>query len=101
MKKLSCGAILLLLFALACSAPKNASHTANEKTPFIWQNANMYFLLTDRFQNGDKTNDLNFERNAPTAKLRGFMGGDIKGITQKIEDGYFDRLGISATCKSG
>ena len=31
-----------------------------------------------------------------TANLRGFMGGDIKGITQKIEEGYFTDLGINA-----
>jgi alpha-amylase len=32
-------------------------------------------------------------------KLRencGFEGGDIKGITKKIDEGYFDKLGINA-----
>ena len=28
--------------------------------------------------------------------LRGFEGGDIKGITQKIKEGYFTDLGINA-----
>jgi alpha-amylase len=28
--------------------------------------------------------------------LRGFEGGDLKGITQKIDEGYFDKLGINA-----
>lgn len=64
--------------------------------PFLWENANIYFLLTDRFNNGDPSNDVNFDRTGETAKLRGFEGGDIKGVIQKIEDGYFDRLGISA-----
>ena len=66
------------------------------KTPFVWEGANLYFLLTDRFQNGDKTNDLNFNRTKPTGKLRGFMGGDIRGIIQKIDEGYFTNLGINA-----
>ena len=66
------------------------------KTPFVWEGANLYFLLTDRFQNGDKTNDLNFNRTKTTGKLRGFMGGDIRGITQKIDEGYFTNLGINA-----
>ncbi len=96
MKNLSYGLAIIALFLVSCSTLKNVSPAAGNKTPFLWQNANIYFLLTDRFQNGDKTNDVNFDRTAPTAKLRGFMGGDIKGITQKIEDGYFDRLGISA-----
>jgi alpha-amylase len=26
---------------------------APEKGPFVWENANLYFLLTDRFNNGD------------------------------------------------
>ena len=63
---------------------------------FIWEGANLYFLLTDRFNNGDTTNDLNFERTDQTAVLRGFKGGDIKGITQKINEGYFTDLGINA-----
>ncbi|MBU2946050.1 alpha-amylase family glycosyl hydrolase [Zobellia uliginosa] len=64
--------------------------------PFAWEGANIYFLLTDRFNNGNKENDLNFERTEPTGPLRSFMGGDIQGITQKIEEGYFSDLGINA-----
>ncbi len=64
--------------------------------PFVWENANVYFLLTDRFNNGDTSNDLNFDRNKKPAKLRGFEGGDFKGITQKIEEGYFTDLGVTA-----
>ncbi|MFN0035481.1 MAG: alpha-amylase family glycosyl hydrolase [Saprospiraceae bacterium] len=96
MKKISSSVSLFLILAASCSIPKNTSQTTSGKTPFLWQNANIYFLLTDRFQNGDKSNDVNFGRTAPTATLRGFMGGDIKGIAQKIDDGYFDRLGITA-----
>lgn len=67
-----------------------------KKIPFVWDGANIYFLLTDRFYNGDPTNDINFERTEPTGKLRGFMGGDIQGITKKIKEGYFTDLGINA-----
>jgi alpha-amylase len=51
--------------------------------------------MTDRFNNGDPSNDLNFGREK-TGKLRGFEGGDIKGISKKIDEGYFDKLGINA-----
>ncbi|MGB5436258.1 MAG: alpha-amylase family glycosyl hydrolase [Maribacter sp.] len=67
-----------------------------ETTPFVWEGANIYFLLTDRFNNGDINNDVNFERTNETGLLRGFMGGDLEGITQKIQDGYFKDLGINA-----
>lgn len=64
--------------------------------PFVWEGANLYFLLTDRFNNGDTSNDVNFDRTKETGKLRGFEGGDIKGITQKVKGGYFTDLGINA-----
>ena len=78
---------------------KDKSHSkmsSEVKTPFVWEGANLYFLLTDRFNNGDTSNDVNFDRTKKTAKLRGFKGGDIKGITQKVKEGYFTDLGINA-----
>ncbi|MBP4142915.1 alpha-amylase [Flavobacterium sp. P4023] len=86
--------LFLTIIMGSCSASKNVSKT--QKTPFVWEGANVYFLLTDRFNNGNTSNDTNFERNKKTAKLRGFEGGDIIGITKKIEEGYFDKLGINA-----
>ena len=65
-----------------------------QKKHFHWNNATVYFLLTDRFHNGDTSNDINFNRTEETSHLRGFEGGDIKGITQKIEEGYFQKLGV-------
>jgi len=64
--------------------------------PFIWEGANLYFLLTDRFNNGDKENDINYNQTNKTGILRGFEGGDIRGIIQKIDDNYFTDLGINA-----
>jgi len=82
------------LFLLSCKSTKDAA-IKETKTPFVWESANVYFLLTDRFQNGDKSNDLNYNRNKPTGKLRGFDGGDIRGIIQKLDEGYFENLGIN------
>lgn len=54
----------------------------------------MYFMMVDRFVDGDTSN------NAPTPdpsilpKANNY-GGDLKGITQKIKDGYFKDLGIN------
>lgn len=68
----------------------------SKKQNFTWEGANMYFLLTDRFKNGDVSNDVNFERKEKAAVLRGFEGGDLRGIIQKIDDNYFTDLGINA-----
>jgi alpha-amylase len=85
------------LFIFGCkSKPSEPAKTTTEVQPFVWEAANVYFMLTDRFHNGNKENDLNYDRTKEPAKLRGFMGGDMAGITQKIKDGYFDDLGINA-----
>ncbi|QXP77542.1 MULTISPECIES: alpha-amylase family glycosyl hydrolase [Winogradskyella] len=100
MKKLILFTIILI--TLSCkNKDTEKKTTATEvsdiiETPFVWEGANLYFLLTDRFNNGDTSNDLNFDRTKEAGKLRGFEGGDIKGITQKVKEGYFTDLGINA-----
>lgn len=90
--------IILIAIVLFGCAEKPKKDTAEKKpdTHFVWEGANLYFLLTDRFNNGDASNDVNFDRTKETGKLRGFEGGDLKGITQKIEEGYFNDLGVNA-----
>jgi alpha-amylase len=89
--------IPVLFMMLSCNGQKdNEITTTKMDTPFVWEGANLYFLLTDRFNNGDTSNDINYDRTSESGKLRGFEGGDIKGITQKINEGYFTELGINA-----
>jgi len=89
--------VFAFLFVFSCAKKSVKESTlVNQETPFVWEGANLYFLLTDRFNNSDTLNDVNFNRTKETGKLRGFEGGDIKGITQKIEEGYFKDLGINA-----
>ena len=88
-------------FLLCCLAMTVA--TAQEKKlpfartaqPFLWEASTVYFIVTDRFANGDKTNDHTFNRTAQTGTLRGFEGGDLRGVIQKIDEGYFDKLGVN------
>lgn len=84
--------IAMILFSGISFSQKKSTTT---KTPFVWESANVYFIVTDRFNNGDKTNDQTYNRNKPTGKLRGFEGGDIRGIIQKLDEGYFTNLGIN------
>ncbi len=89
---------LVCLYLSSCSSPEKKFNEQNESAnpPFLWENANIYFMLTDRFHNGDSTNDIQFNRKPDGATLRSFMGGDIKGVTQKLKEGYFKKLGINA-----
>jgi alpha-amylase len=68
----------------------------NRAIPFTWENATVYFVMTDRFENGDPTNDFSYGRQQDGVPLRSFLGGDLKGLTNKINSGYFDDLGVSA-----
>jgi alpha-amylase len=47
-------------------------------------------------QQRQPANDLAYGRKDDAAKLRGYMGGDLAGITAKIKEGYFDSLGVNA-----
>lgn len=62
----------------------------------FWNSATIYFLLTDRFSNGNPGNDTAIGRKKDGAVLRNFEGGDLAGVLQKIEEGYFDSLGVDA-----
>lgn len=55
----------------------------------------MYFTLVDRFRNGDTGNDspIKDDRVLPMAN---YLGGDLAGIRQSIDEGYFDNLGVNA-----
>jgi glycosidase len=72
---------------------------------FSWDNATVYFALTDRFLNGDTSNDNQYGRNkdqngnvysGSQSDEGTFHGGDLAGLTQKLNEGYFTDLGVSA-----
>ncbi len=54
----------------------------------------LYSLLVDRFENGNAGND--WKMNSPEVlDIVDYQGGDFAGITKKIEEGFFDDLGIN------
>ena len=67
---------------------------AAESTDFFtWDNLLCYFVLTDRFANGDTTNDHSYYRKNDLSgdeNVATFHGGDIKGLTDNID--YFKNL---------
>lgn len=54
----------------------------------------LYFLMVDRFNNGSKENDEPVTDPSIHPKAN-YYGGDIVGVTQKLKDGYFTKLGIN------
>lgn len=64
-----------------------------EAEPFKWEEAILYFVFTDRFRDGDTS--LNKSTDGVSMQAN-YQGGDFRGVTQAIEDGYFDKLGVRA-----
>lgn len=62
---------------------------------FTWDNATVYFVITDRFYNGDPANDESYGRKRDGKEEIGtFHGGDLKGLTEKLD--YLAELGVTA-----
>ena len=81
------------------TATVSATYTTKllKEDPFTWDNVNAYFVLTDRFYNGDTTNDHSYSRKNGLdgdENVATFHGGDLAGLTQKLD--YFDKLGVNA-----
>ena len=64
-----------------------------QSADFEWQDALIYMVMTDRFVNGNTSND---EPLTGAAQGADWQGGDFAGVTQIIESGYFDDLGVGA-----
>ena len=65
-----------------------------ESADFEWQQALIYMVMTDRFVNGNSSNDgANAQSTADGAE---WQGGDFAGVTEMIESGYFSNLGVNA-----
>lgn len=114
---------------------EEAVNAAGSSDNFTWDNATVYFVITDRFYNGDETNDHSYGRSAKSVddvsatkdttnkedakttfqEVAGsyagsgeqgaasyktnpgtFHGGDLAGLTDKLNEGYFDDLGVNA-----
>lgn len=61
-------------------------------TPFDWRDGIMYFVFTDRFRDGNPENNAPIDGVLPAAN---YQGGDLQGVIDAIESGYFADLGVN------
>jgi len=54
----------------------------------------MYFLMVDRFFDGEKSNNRPIKSDSVLDKVN-FKGGDLQGVVKKINEGYFKNLGVN------
>ena len=84
---------LLALSAAALSACSPSPYTENpEITNHVddWRDRTVYQLLTDRFDNGDGSNDYNVTRD--DSALARYHGGDWEGLIDRVD--YLEELGV-------
>lgn len=54
----------------------------------------LYFMMVDRFHNGDSSNDYRVT-SPPIHPKANYYGGDLAGILAKLRAGYFEQLNIN------
>ncbi|MBI2265920.1 MAG: alpha-amylase [Armatimonadetes bacterium] len=54
-----------------------------------WKDENLYYAFTDRFENGDRSNDFDVD----PKDLRKYHGGDFQGIINKLD--YLRDIGVT------
>ncbi len=59
-----------------------------------WRNQVLYFVFVDRWNNGTTSNDGDAVPGVQAPA--NYQGGDWAGVTAKIQDGYFNDLGVTA-----
>ena len=82
--------LISLIFAIVSSAVARP-----------WSDDVMYFVMTDRFLDGDPANDSPPGCDAALydphqSDISRYMGGDLRGLEKAIDSGYFNDLGVTA-----
>ena len=90
---------LLLIAALLAAGQRSVAQEPQSVPGTFAENPIVYFVMTDRFVNGNPTNDQSYGRQreaTPKADVGTFHGGDLKGLTLKLKEGWFKALGVNA-----
>ncbi|MGJ7034395.1 alpha-amylase family glycosyl hydrolase [Anoxybacillus eryuanensis] len=77
-------ALLAFVFLFSFALPTSA------KTERTWQDERVYFIMVDRFNNGNPKNDYEVNVHDPKA----YHGGDLQGIIDKLD--YIKEMGFTA-----
>ncbi|EKN70296.1 alpha-amylase domain protein [Neobacillus bataviensis LMG 21833] len=77
--------LITLLFISALPA-----QAAVEKKDRLWQDETVYSIMIDRFNNGDRNNDIDANAKDPNV----YNGGDFQGIIDKLD--YIQDMGFTA-----
>ena len=82
--------ILMSIFLISCMTLEDDGKTVITSNVQDWRNEVIYQVLTDRFHDGDTSNNLNVDLTKPGH----YHGGDWQGIIDKMD--YLKTLGVTA-----
>ena len=91
-----------LLSAAVCAAwfalGQPGAHAQTAAGAFA-DNPIVYFVVTDRFLDGNPANNQSYGRRReadPAQDIGTFHGGDLAGLTARLREGWFKQLGVNA-----
>lgn len=90
MSKQVIATLVLIPFLLFYGLFFSCVQAAGEKEERSWQDEAIYFMMVDRFNNGDSKND----KDVNTTDLQAYNGGDLKGITKRLD--YIQDMGFTS-----
>lgn len=85
---------LLALLLIGCGSSDQTNSSDLSVASPVWQDQIIYFILTDRFNDGDPSNDNQGAGEYDPVNNAKYSGGDILGIQQKVK--YIQQLGATA-----
>ena len=100
MKKLVAAVVVVLSFVTYSSAAEDLTSLARPTVRGGASNSQIYFVMTDRFANGDTSNDeaglsgFSAVTGYDPTDIGYFHGGDLKGLTSKLD--YIQGLGFNS-----
>jgi alpha-amylase len=87
----------LMVAAVATAAAATITTPAPSAKAGFADNPIVYFVITDRFENGNPSNDHAYGRQSSGPQdIGAFHGGDLAGLTKQLKAGYFKALGVNA-----
>jgi glycosidase len=82
---------VLLFQSVNVSAENQGQNvSATEKIEETWQGETMYYIMIDRFNNGNAKNDFSVDINDPQS----YYGGDFQGVTMQLD--YIKDMGFTS-----
>lgn len=99
LKKLKCLSLAMLLSGCAATTPVSETQTPDYLSRTV-QDEVFYFVLPDRFYNGDTSNDQGSKTVAISqggfdkTRKSWYHGGDVRGLMDKLD--YIQQMGVTA-----